>query len=1086
MLSEMGVRSMIGSRGEGLGGEELEKELGLLLREQRRQEASDRERELNLYRSGSAPPTVEGSLTAVGGLFARESAAGMPDFAQGSNGNGLLSEDELRTHPAYPSYYYSHVNLNPRLPPPVLSKEDWRSTQRIKAGSSVLGGIGDRRRPNREEEGSGSSLFSQQPGFSSQEECKGDLRTVPSSGEWLNREGDGLIGLSLGRQKSFADMLQDDLGGGTSMSGHSSRPALIDGVELLGAADSHLALHKEIAYLDGQQSGGYAQRVPGLQNVGALTSHNSASVSGSSLARSTTPDPHVVARARSPCLPPVGVRLSANDKKHNNGSSSFNGVSSGIAESDDLIAALSGISLSSAAAIDNGNISQLKLQKGTDNHQSFLFDSQSSQNHIKQHTFLKNSDPEYLHISSIPQSSKSYADSARSCAGQIDLRSSVPRTNASAEPHRLTGGSPTQSQNLDCVDTAFTSYGLSGFSANPVLPSMTVNHIGTGIFPSLFENAAAAAASVSLGMDSRALGGGIFAPPHLTSHTDLQTLGRIGNQTAAALQSPLADPLYVQYLKAAEYTAQVAASRNNPSVETGFVGNSYMDLLGLQKAYVGALLQPQKQYGMPLLGKSGAQGFYGNPAFGLGMSYPGNPLASPITSPVGPGSPLRHGERNMQFASGLRNLTGSVMGSWHCDPTGNMDENFLSSLLDEFKSNKARCFELAEIAGHVVEFSADQYGSRFIQQKLETATSEEKNMVYEEIMPHALSLMTDVFGNYVVQKAIEVVDLDQKTKMVTELDGHVMRCVRDQNGNHVIQKCIECVPQDAIQFIISTFYDQVVTLSTHPYGCRVIQHFAFLTQRVLEHCDDPKTQQIVMDEILNSVCMLAQDQYGNYVVQHVLEHGKPHEQSAIIKKLAGQIVQMSQQKFASNVVEKCLTFGGPEERQLLVNEMLGSTDENEPLQLLIAVLQPILSQSYLHEVCFSLMIVSQHVLEHGKPHEQSAIIKKLAGQIVQMSQQKFASNVVEKCLTFGGPEERQLLVNEMLGSTDENEPLQAMMKDQFANYVVQKVLETCDDQQRELILSRIKVHLNALKKYTYGKHIVARVEKLVAAGGIFY
>ncbi|MBA0639681.1 hypothetical protein Goshw_009495 [Gossypium schwendimanii] len=62
-------------------------------------------------------------------------------------------------------------------------------------------------------------------------------------------------------------------------------------------------------------------------------------------------------------------------------------------------------------------------------------------------------------------------------------------------------------------------------------------------------------------------------------------------------------------------------------------------------------------------------------------------------------------------------------------------------------------------------------------------------------------------------------------------------------------------------------------------------------------------------------------------------------------------------------------------------------------------------------------------------------------------------------------------------------PSQAMMKDQFANYVVQKVLETCDDQQRELILSRIKVHLNALKKYTYGKHIVARVEKLVAAGG---
>lgn len=59
--------------------------------------------------------------------------------------------------------------------------------------------------------------------------------------------------------------------------------------------------------------------------------------------------------------------------------------------------------------------------------------------------------------------------------------------------------------------------------------------------------------------------------------------------------------------------------------------------------------------------------------------------------------------------------------------------------------------------------------------------------------------------------------------MVQELDGNVMRCVRDQNGNHVIQKCIEYVPEDAIHFIVSTFFDQVVTLSTHPYGCRVIQ-----------------------------------------------------------------------------------------------------------------------------------------------------------------------------------------------------------------------------------------------------------------------
>jgi hypothetical protein len=50
--------------------------------------------------------------------------------------------------------------------------------------------------------------------------------------------------------------------------------------------------------------------------------------------------------------------------------------------------------------------------------------------------------------------------------------------------------------------------------------------------------------------------------------------------------------------------------------------------------------------------------------------------------------------------------------------------------------------------------SADQHGSRFIQQKLETASPDEKGIVVQEVLPHALTLMTDVFGNYVIQKVV--------------------------------------------------------------------------------------------------------------------------------------------------------------------------------------------------------------------------------------------------------------------------------------------------------------------------------------------
>jgi pumilio RNA-binding family len=49
-----------------------------------------------------------------------------------------------------------------------------------------------------------------------------------------------------------------------------------------------------------------------------------------------------------------------------------------------------------------------------------------------------------------------------------------------------------------------------------------------------------------------------------------------------------------------------------------------------------------------------------------------------------------------------------------------------------------------------VEFSGDQHGSRFIQQKIESASSEEKQMIFDEIVPdNTLQLVQDVFGNYV-------------------------------------------------------------------------------------------------------------------------------------------------------------------------------------------------------------------------------------------------------------------------------------------------------------------------------------------------
>jgi hypothetical protein len=113
-----------------------------------------------------------------------------------------------------------------------------------------------------------------------------------------------------------------------------------------------------------------------------------------------------------------------------------------------------------------------------------------------------------------------------------------------------------------------------------------------------------------------------------------------------------------------------------------------------------------------------------------------------------------------------------------------------SVLLEEFRSNSKsnKRYELKDIYNHVVEFSGDQHGSRFIQQKLETANSDEKEQLFREIQPNALQLMTDVFGNYVIQKLFEHGNQVQKRVLAEQMKNHVMELSMQMYSCRVVQK----------------------------------------------------------------------------------------------------------------------------------------------------------------------------------------------------------------------------------------------------------------------------------------------------------
>ncbi|PIA43873.1 hypothetical protein AQUCO_01800130v1 [Aquilegia coerulea] len=1004
MLESTGVRNWPSSKDVATytaSGNIAAEELGLLLKGHRYQVNG---KEVVPNRSGSAPPSMEGSFAAIGNLIAQQNHnvdASLQNLSHAIE--NCESEEQLRSDPAYLAYYYSNVNLKPRLPPPLISRENRRLVRHI-------GGFGSNWKMTSFDDSSNGSLHLCQGTLTThKEESEDDRSPRQVCGDWVERSAflSGQYISLAGRHKSLVDLIQEDF---------PRTPSPVYNNQL----SSNHATAQEVVEPDGHGKSLHDSSLS-TANVPEVTEASVGISAGTPTLRA-----HAVGLMSNSVSPPVPVPRSLSPEGTGNPKPGRKGKSGSVAtqvKDGSLVSDSTNSDITSAES-EMKDLS-ISIPQDKKNQHSSLQQHHLGAQRVASHqvqgpqSLSQGINHSYNGMDQFPLHHPKFSTEVQPVLQSSGMAPPLYAT-ATATAYMASGG-PFY-PNLQPPSLFAPQYSLGGYALNTtLLPPFVAGYPRHSAIPMGFD--ATGGPSFS---HAHARTGGVSAGGSIVPGVDFQHPYKLYGQLGLPMQPSFADPVYMQYFQQ-QHPPDGPYGISNPYDPLGPRGSiigSQVESLDSQKGPLMAAYtadqnpQYQRSGGLTITNRNRggltSPNYYGSPPSMGVLQLPTSPLVSPVVQ----GSPIgginSAGKRDLRFSPGSSRSTGTYCGWQGQKGTDKLDDSKTFSFLEELKSSKARKFELSDITGRIVEFSADQHGSRFIQQKLENCSIEQKSSVFKEILPHASKLMTDVFGNYVIQKffehgspeqrkelagqlaghimslslqmygcrviqkALEVIELDQKTRLVHELDGHVMKCVRDQNGNHVIQKCIECVPTEKIGFIISSFRGQVAALSTHPYGCRVIQ-------RVLEYCTDELQSTCIVDEILESTCALAEDQYGNYVTQHVLEKGKPHERNQIISKMAGKIVQLSQHKFASNVVEKCLAHGDYTQRELLIDEIVGQTEGNDNL------------------------------------------------------------------LT--------------------------MMKDQFANYVVQKILEICTDKQRDILLGRIRVHLHALKKYTYGKHIVVRFEQ---------
>jgi hypothetical protein len=322
----------------------------------------------------------------------------------------------------------------------------------------------------------------------------------------------------------------------------------------------------------------------------------------------------------------------------------------------------------------------------------------------------------------------------------------------------------------------------------------------------------------------------------------------------------------------------------------------------------------------------------------------------------------------------------------------------------------------SEVSSQYVSMARDRQGSRFLQQKLNDCTPRERTVIFDSLFPVMGELVMDPSSNYVIQKLCEFMTPEQENRLfgfflsdIQEVMDHQNACrvlqkfiehaTRDHvdqlflaakpefihlgystNGNHIVQRFIASLPS-RLEEIIVELKPHVVELVGDNCGCRVVQKlFDLYTIDQLR---------LLVTEILGAAADLATNQYGNYVVQTILERGPDEDVVCLIRAFAGCFYRFSVHKFASNVIEKCIRRSSQSHRDAIFEEIIGKDRHWETDRILRMVGDQ-----------FGNYVI-QRIIEFGTEDQQAVIYDVVYENYEELTKQQYSRHVISKLQKLG-------------------------------------------------------------------------------------
>jgi len=204
------------------------------------------------------------------------------------------------------------------------------------------------------------------------------------------------------------------------------------------------------------------------------------------------------------------------------------------------------------------------------------------------------------------------------------------------------------------------------------------------------------------------------------------------------------------------------------------------------------------------------------------------------------------------------------------------------------------------------------------------------------------------------------------------------------------------------------------------------------------------------------VVQLIQDLNGNHVIQKCLNRLSAEDAQFIFDAVGTNCVVVGTHRHGCCVLQRCIDHASGQQRTNLINHITRN------------------AYSLVQDPFGNYVL--QYIVDLKEPAFINPMVESFQGNIVGLSKHKFSSNVIEKMIRGAEPAAGATMVDEFFKGND----LESMLRDQYANYVVQTALDHVDTETRARLVNAIRPILPAVRQTPYGRRVQS---KIAAADG---